>query len=145
MPEHRAAVQTEAGNAQHGELHRQHVALLAARIVAGRLVHRGHGALRKSGGVETRGLMRLPGRTNRQIVFFGFIVVCSSVRRFEQQLLTWVLFGAECVLRVMDHDRGELPSGAGPLQQVHDTGALQLLSVDLAAYGDAPGDDGRCA
>jgi hypothetical protein len=45
----------------------------------------------------------------------------------------------------MDRDRGELPSGACPLQQVHDTSAIQFLSVGLPAYGDTPGDHGRCA
>jgi hypothetical protein len=37
--------------------------------------------------------------------------------------------GTEAVFRVADHDRGELPSAAGPLPQVHDAGPLQLLSV----------------
>src|SRR5262249_33651652 len=36
VPELRAAVETETGNAQNGELDRQHVTLLAARIVARR-------------------------------------------------------------------------------------------------------------
>src|SRR5947209_1991672 len=35
VPERRAAVETETGNAQNGELHRQHIAFLAARIVTG--------------------------------------------------------------------------------------------------------------
>ena len=42
VPEHRAAVKTETGNAQDGELHRQHIALLAARIVTGSLVNSGY-------------------------------------------------------------------------------------------------------
>src|SRR5258708_38436436 len=44
--EHRAAVDTETGNAQNGELHCQYIALLAARVVTGRLVNGGHFALR---------------------------------------------------------------------------------------------------
>ena len=50
---------TETGNAHHGELHRQHIALLAARIVTGSLVHRGYFAIRKGCGVEARRLMRV--------------------------------------------------------------------------------------
>src|SRR5439155_21870075 len=57
--ERRAAVETETGNAQNGELHRQHIALLAARVVTGRLVNSGHFTIRKGGGVEARRLMRV--------------------------------------------------------------------------------------
>src|SRR6266545_590383 len=57
--ERRAAVETEAGNAQDGELHRQHVALFAARIVAGCLVNSGHFTIWKRGGVEARRFMRV--------------------------------------------------------------------------------------
>src|SRR4029453_18515497 len=53
----RAAVETETRNAQNGELHRQHIALLAARVVTGRLVNGGHFTIRKGGGVEARRLM----------------------------------------------------------------------------------------
>src|SRR5207253_6541315 len=35
VPERRAAVEAETGNAHNSELHRQHIALLAARIVSG--------------------------------------------------------------------------------------------------------------
>src|SRR5204863_9105262 len=52
--ERRAAVEPEAGNAEDGELHRQDIARLAARIVAGRLVDSGHFTTRKGGGVEPR-------------------------------------------------------------------------------------------
>src|SRR5688572_22378389 len=38
----RAAVETQTGNAQNGELHRQHIALLAARVVSGRLENSSH-------------------------------------------------------------------------------------------------------
>src|SRR6185503_10996913 len=55
--ERRAAVEAETGNAQHGEVHRQFVALLAARVITGRRVNRGHFAIRKGGGVEARRLM----------------------------------------------------------------------------------------
>src|SRR5206468_6959101 len=54
VPERRAPVETEAGNADDGELHRQNVAGLAARVVARRLVDRGYFAIRKGGGVEPR-------------------------------------------------------------------------------------------
>src|SRR6266498_216763 len=59
VPERRAAVETETGNAQNGELHRQHIALLAARVVAGRLVNGGHFTIRKGGGVEARRVDRV--------------------------------------------------------------------------------------
>ncbi len=55
----RAAIETEAGNAKDGELHSQLIALLAARIVAGSLMYSGYFAVRKSGCVETRRLVRL--------------------------------------------------------------------------------------
>src|SRR5437899_6671871 len=50
----RAAVETEAGNAEDGELHSQNIAGLAARVVARCLVDSGHFAVRKGGGVEPR-------------------------------------------------------------------------------------------
>jgi len=40
--ERRAAVETETGNTQNRELHRQHIALLAARVVTGRFMNGGH-------------------------------------------------------------------------------------------------------
>src|SRR5437879_559572 len=57
VPELRAAVETEAGNAQNGELDRQHIALLAARVITWRLVNSSHFTVRKGGGVEARRLM----------------------------------------------------------------------------------------
>jgi hypothetical protein len=59
VPELRAAVETETGNTQHGELHRQFIALLATWVVSGRRVNRGHFAIRKGVGVEARRLMRV--------------------------------------------------------------------------------------
>src|SRR6185436_5178028 len=59
VPERRAAVEAETGNAQNGELHGQDVALPAARVVAGRLVNSGHFTVRKGGGVETRRIDRV--------------------------------------------------------------------------------------
>src|SRR5215217_9291998 len=38
----RAAVETETGNAQYGELHREHIALLPARVVSGCLANGRH-------------------------------------------------------------------------------------------------------
>ena len=60
VPERRAAVETETENAQDGELNRQHIALLAARIVTGSLVNSGYFTIRKGDGVEARRLMRVP-------------------------------------------------------------------------------------
>src|SRR5258708_4941739 len=59
MLERRAAVETETGNTQNGELHGQHIALFAARVVTRGLVNSGHFAIRKGGGVEARRLMRV--------------------------------------------------------------------------------------
>ncbi len=44
---HWAAVETEAGNAEHGELHRQHIALSAAWKVAGSRVNTAYLTIRK--------------------------------------------------------------------------------------------------
>jgi hypothetical protein len=57
VPEHRAAVETETGNAQNGELRHQHIALLAARVVTVRVVNSGHFIIWKGVGVEARRLM----------------------------------------------------------------------------------------
>src|SRR4030095_9066914 len=58
VPERRAAVETETGNAENVEQHCQHIARLAARVVTGRLVNSGHFTIRKGSGVEMRRLMR---------------------------------------------------------------------------------------
>ena len=55
--ERRAAVETEAGDAQHGELYRQHIASLATRVISGCLVHGDHLTGREGGGVEVRGVI----------------------------------------------------------------------------------------
>src|SRR5437660_109926 len=59
VPERRAAVETETGNAHNGELHRQRIALLAARIVTRSLVNSGYFTIRKGDRIETRRLMRV--------------------------------------------------------------------------------------
>jgi hypothetical protein len=59
VPELRAAVETETGNAQNGELHRQHIALFAARVITGRFLNSGDFTVRKGGSVEARRLMRV--------------------------------------------------------------------------------------
>src|SRR5258708_27194704 len=59
VPEHRAAVDTETGNAHDGELHRQHITLLAARIIPRSLVNSGYFTIRKGDRIETRSLMRV--------------------------------------------------------------------------------------
>lgn len=57
MLELRAAVEAQARHAQHGEIYRQCIALLAARVIAGRLVDRDHSTIRESRGVEARGVI----------------------------------------------------------------------------------------
>ena len=59
MLDRRAAVETETGNSQDRELHRQLIALLAARKVTGSLMNRDYFTIRKGGGVEARRLRRV--------------------------------------------------------------------------------------
>src|SRR5262249_51501711 len=47
------------GNAKNGELHRQHITLLAARIITGRIVNSGYFTVREGGSVEARRLKRV--------------------------------------------------------------------------------------
>ena len=79
MPERRAAAETETGNAHDGELHRQHIALLAARIVSGGLVNSGYFTVRKSGGVEARRFMRVFVEPETNRVFRLHVRVCNWV------------------------------------------------------------------
>ena len=55
----RAAIETETGHAQNGEIHRQDIALFAAWVVTGRFVNASHFAIRKRGGVEACRLVRV--------------------------------------------------------------------------------------
>src|SRR5215217_4867318 len=50
VPELRSAVETQTRNTRNGELHCEYVALLAARVVTGRLVNSGHFTVRKCRG-----------------------------------------------------------------------------------------------
>ena len=50
------AVKTQARDAQHGEFHGEHIALLAGRVVAGRAQHCADAAVREGGGIEARGV-----------------------------------------------------------------------------------------
>ena len=51
MPELGATIQSQTGNAHHGELDRQNVALFARGVVAGRAKDSSHGAVRERRGV----------------------------------------------------------------------------------------------
>src|SRR4029077_8850208 len=57
--EHRAAVEAETGYAEDREIHRQHVALLSAGIVAGRMEDRTDRAVGKGGGIEAGSRLRV--------------------------------------------------------------------------------------
>src|SRR5256885_6061134 len=81
--ERRTAVETETGNAQDGELHRQHIALLAARIVTGSLVNSGHFTIRKGDGVEARRLMRVFVEPEADRVFWFHIRVLLMLDQGE--------------------------------------------------------------
>src|SRR5207244_10651953 len=71
-----SAVETETRNPQNRELHHQFIALLAARVVAGRLVNGGHFGIRKGGGVEACRLMRVLVEPEADRVLW-FHVACS--------------------------------------------------------------------
>ncbi len=53
--ESRAAIQAEPGDAHHRKLNREHVPLFAIRVIAGGVMNRCHGTVRKSPGVEPGG------------------------------------------------------------------------------------------
>ena len=74
--ERRATVETQTGNACNNELHRQDIALLAARVVARRFVNSGHFAIWKGRSVEARRIMCVLVEPE-EIVFFGFKVIRS--------------------------------------------------------------------
>src|SRR5262249_16191061 len=57
--EHRAAIETETGNTNDGELHSHHVPFLATRIAPGASRTSRYFPVRKSEGVEARRLMRV--------------------------------------------------------------------------------------
>ena len=78
-----AAVQPEERLAQHGELHRQHVAGLAVGIIARRFVDRADAAVGESRGVELRGLL-------------GVLVEPQAGARFSFCLACLIL---SCVIR----------------------------------------------
>src|SRR5258706_3041149 len=80
VPERRAAVEAETGNAHDRELDRQHIALLAARIVTGSLVNSGHLTIRKGGGVETRRLVRVFVEPQADRVLWLHVRVLLSAR-----------------------------------------------------------------
>src|SRR5437762_7647056 len=91
--ERRTAVEPEAGNAEDGELHRQHIAGLAARVVARRLVDSGHFTIRKGGGVEPRRVLcvLVEPETNRvfrfhvSFTFFPKLPIPSSANAFRSE------------------------------------------------------------
>ena len=61
--EHRAAIETGAGDSGHGELHGQHIGLFAAWIVAGCMVDGSDPAVYKSLGVKGCGVLCILGGT----------------------------------------------------------------------------------
>src|SRR5207248_6453099 len=75
-------------NAQNSELHCQYIALLAARVVTGRLVNSGHFAVRKGGGVEARRLNRVfvEPETNRVLWLHGCVLLCARSGRTPRSL-----------------------------------------------------------
>ena len=79
MPEHRAAVETETGNAQDGELHRQFIALLAARKVTGSLVNSGYLTIRKRGDVEARRILPVLIEPEADRVLWLHVSECTQV------------------------------------------------------------------
>src|SRR5699024_2234449 len=86
----RTAVETDTGNAQNRECHGDDLALLAGRVVAGRLVHSSEFAVWKGGGVEARRLMRI-------------VVVPESDRilRFHVRIYSTIVLKPPCAMRLM--------------------------------------------
>src|SRR5207237_6865805 len=93
VPELRAAVETETGNAQNGELHRQHIAFLAARVVARRLVNSGHCTIRKGGGVEAGGLLRVLVEPEADRVLWLHVRVLLVLDQGERRGIRWNALG----------------------------------------------------
>ncbi len=96
MPKRRAAVKTETGNAQDGELHRQNIALLAARIVPRRLMNSGYFTIRKRDGVKARRLKRVFAEPEADRVLWShggvpLVLDKGEGRRFEDQEMTVIL------------------------------------------------------
>jgi hypothetical protein len=61
--------------------HRQHIALLAAWIVAGSLVNGGYFTIRKSNGVEARRLMRVLVEPEAdRVLWLRFVFSLCSIR-----------------------------------------------------------------
>src|SRR5688572_30484169 len=87
MPELRAAVETEAGNAQNREVHRQHVPLLAAGVITGRPVNRADFTVRKRGGVEASRLLRILVEPEANRVLWLHVRVAPRARLGPMRLL----------------------------------------------------------
>src|SRR5207237_1215038 len=79
----RAAVEPKAGNADDGELHRQYVAGLAARVIGRCLVDSGHFTVWKRGGVEPRRSLRVlvKPEADRVFGFHGSLLAFVRLRR----------------------------------------------------------------
>src|SRR5262249_11182800 len=82
VPERRPAVEAETGNANNGELHRQHIALLAARKVTGRMVNSGYFTIRKGGGVKARRVLRVLVEPEADRVFWLHVRVLLMFKLF---------------------------------------------------------------
>ena len=88
----------------------------------------------------------LPASTDTQAAAPTSSMNSATKARFLfRGLFLYRLLRTKSVIRVVNHDRCDLPSGVGLLHQVDDAGPLQFFSVGLATYGDAPGDHGGCA
>jgi hypothetical protein len=88
----------------------------------------------------------LPASTDTQAAAPTSSMNSATKARFLfRGLFLYRLLRTKSVIRVVNHERCDLPSGVGLLHQVDDAGPLQFFSVGLATYGDAPGDHGGCA
>src|SRR5262245_27779419 len=85
MPERRAAVEAETGNAKNGELHRQYITLLAARIITGRIVNSGYFTVREGGGVEARRLKRVLVEPEADRVLWLHVSILLVIGQGERQ------------------------------------------------------------
>src|SRR5262249_52355276 len=88
--EHRAAVEPKTGNAHNGELHGQDIALLAARIVSGRMVNSRHFTIRKGGGVKARRVLCVLVEPQADRILWLHILVLHVLDRDEPRRFTSV-------------------------------------------------------
>ena len=89
MPERRAAVESETGNAEDGELHCYDIARFAARVIGRCLVDGGHFTVRKGGGLGVRRFKCILVEPETDRVFrFHLLGLLVAVKQDTSQVCT---------------------------------------------------------